>query len=40
MSPFPPPPFPPPTEDGLLSAEAYADGLDKILRDGVKQHGG
>jgi hypothetical protein len=32
--------FPEPTEDGLLSAEAYADGLGKMLRVSVKQHGG
>jgi hypothetical protein len=32
--------FPEPTEDGLLSAEACADGLGKMLRDGVKHHGG
>jgi hypothetical protein len=32
--------FPEPTEDSLFSAEAYADGLDKMLREGVKQRGG
>jgi hypothetical protein len=32
--------FAEPTADGLISAEAVADGLRQMLRDGVKQHGG